>query len=84
MNDNQTRNLLFSSDVVKLVYLLQVNRPNSKHLQWHKLHENINSGLLFGESLFDVLHAYKLRENAGVEEEDTATGIKMKMDYSWR
>ena len=25
---------------------------------------NINSGLLFGETLFDVLHAYKLRENA--------------------
>ena len=42
--------------------------------------QHIYSGLLFGESLFDVLHAYKLRENARVEED--TVGIKMTMDYS--
>ena len=41
---------------------------------------NFYSELLFGETLFDVLHAYKLRENARVEE--NTVGIKMKMDYS--
>ena len=42
--------------------------------------ENIYSGLLFGKSLFDVLHAYKLRENARTEED--TVGIKMMIDYS--
>ena len=42
--------------------------------------ENIYSGLLFGKSLFDVLHAYKLRENARTEED--TVGIKMMIYYS--
>ena len=42
--------------------------------------ENIYSGLLFGKSLFDVLHAYKLGENARTEED--TVDIKMMIDYS--
>ena len=47
-----------------LIVCRSVRLPYNKKDYMKIFDGNINSGLLFGETLFDVLHAYKLRENA--------------------